>query len=61
MDDALRVKRAARATAAVTPIAEKLRILERLRERDRVIKRAVVRSEPHPTRDTSSPNGERAR
>lgn len=54
MDDALRVKRAARAAAAGTPIAEKLRILERLRERDRVIKRAVAVSEPRPVRDASA-------
>ena len=40
MDDALRAKRAASAAAAATPIAEKLRILERLRDRDRAIKRA---------------------
>ena len=42
MDDALRAKRAARAAASAKPIAEKLRCLERLRERDRAIKRAVL-------------------
>ena len=54
MDEALRVKRVARATAAGTPIAEKLRILERLRERDRVIKGAVATSDPRPVRNTSA-------
>ena len=42
MDDALRAKRAARAAVSARPIAEKLRCLERLRERDRAIKRAVL-------------------
>ena len=41
MADVLRVKRAARAAGAARPIAEKLRTLERLRDRDRAIKRAV--------------------
>ena len=54
MDDALRAKRAARAATAATPIAEKLRILERLRERDRTIKLAVAASEQRPTRDNSA-------
>ena len=49
MDDALRAKRAARATAAARPIAEKLRILELLRERDRAIKRAVAAPEQRPS------------
>ena len=54
MDEVFRAKRAARAAAAAMPIAEKLRILERLRERDHAITRAVARVEPHPTRDTSA-------
>ena len=54
MDEALRVKRASRVVMAATPIAEKLRILERLRERDRAIGRAVISPEQYPTRDMSS-------
>jgi len=54
MDEALRVKRASRVAMTATPIAEKLRILERLRERDRAIGRAVIALEQRPTRDASS-------
>lgn len=54
LEDALRAKRAARAAAAATPIAEKLRILERLRARDRAIKRAAVVPDPPQRRDTSA-------
>jgi len=54
MDEALRVKRASRVVMAATPIAEKLRILERLRERDRAIGRAVVAPEQRPRRDASA-------
>lgn len=54
MDEALRVKRASRVAMAATSIAEKLRILERLRERDRAIQRAVVAPEPGPTRDATA-------
>ena len=54
MNDALRAKRASRATAAAKPIAEKLRILERLRERDRAIKRAVVDAPLRPAHNTNA-------
>jgi len=54
MDEALRIKRASRVAMTATPIAEKLRILERLRERDRAIRRAVISPEQCPTRDISS-------
>ncbi len=54
IDEVLRAKRAARATAAAKPIAEKLQILERLRDRDRAIKRAVRASDPCPGRDKSA-------
>jgi hypothetical protein len=54
MDEVLRAKAAARAIEARTPIAEKLRILERLRERDRAIKRAVILTAPRQPRDDSA-------
>jgi len=54
MDEALRMKRASRVAMTAAPIAEKLRILERLRERDRAIRRAVVAPEQRPTRDASA-------
>ncbi|GEM_PF-2934064 len=54
MDEALRIKRASRVAMTATPIAEKLRILERLRERDRAIGRAVIAPEQRPTRDASA-------
>jgi len=54
MDEALRMKRASRVAMTATPIAEKLRILERLRERDRAIRRAVVAPEQRPMRNASS-------
>ena len=54
MDDALRAKRASRAMVAAKPIAEKLRILERLRERDRAIKRAVVDAPLRPAHNTNA-------
>ena len=54
MDDALRAKRVSRAMAAANPIAEKLRILERLRERDRAIKRAVVDAPRRPAHDQNA-------
>lgn len=44
MSEALRAKREARASEAAKPIAEKLRTLERLRDRDRAIKGAVASS-----------------
>ena len=53
IDDALRAKRTARATAAALPVAEKLRILERLRERDRAIKLAVVVTEQRSPRTSA--------
>ncbi len=54
MDEALRAKATARTRAARTPIAEKLRILERLRERDRAIKRAMPSSVPRQPPETST-------
>jgi len=48
------MKRAERVAMTAAPIAEKLRILERLRERDRAIGRAVISPEQYPTRDMSS-------
>ncbi|WP_411281538.1 hypothetical protein [Gemmatimonas sp.] len=54
MDEALRIKRASRVAITATPIAEKLRILERLRERDRAIRRATIAPEQRPTRDAAS-------
>ena len=54
MDEALRMKRASRVAMTATPIAEKLRILERLRERDRAIRRAVIALDQRPTRDASA-------
>lgn len=48
LDEALRVKRALRVAMTATPIAEKVRILGRLRERDRAIGRAVVALEQRP-------------
>ena len=46
LSEALRIKRAARARTAAQPVAEKLRMLERLRERDQTIKGARVASSP---------------
>jgi len=54
MDEALRMKRASRVAMTATPIAEKLRILERLRERDRAIRRAAIALDQRPTRDASA-------
>lgn len=54
MDDALRAKRVSRAMVAAKPVAEKLRILERLRERDRAIKRAVVDAPLRPAHNTNA-------
>jgi len=45
------MKRAERVAMTATSIAEKLRMLERLRDRDRAIRRAVVAPEQRPTRD----------
>ena len=45
MTDVLRAKRLMRAAAAAMPIAEKLRVLERLRDRERLIKCAVAAPE----------------
>ena len=42
LPEALRIKQEARASRAAKPIAEKLRTLERLRERARTIKAARV-------------------
>lgn len=42
LPEALRIKQEARASRAAQPIAEKLRTLERLRERARTIKAARV-------------------
>jgi rRNA-processing protein FCF1 len=41
LDEVLRAKAAARTAVIALPIAEKLRILERLRDRDQAIRRAV--------------------
>jgi hypothetical protein len=46
MADALRAKQGQRERMAAAPVAEKLRILERLRDRDRAIKDAVARASP---------------
>ncbi len=54
MDDARRAKATARTIAARTPIEEKLRILERLRERDRAIKRAVPVPSPRQAPEAST-------
>ena len=54
MDEALRVKRESRVAMAATTIGEKLRILERMRERDRAIGRAVMAPEKPRTHDPSA-------
>jgi len=54
MNEALRVKQASRVAMTAIPIAEKLRILERLRERDRAIGRAVIALDQRPTRAAAS-------
>lgn len=56
MAEALRVKRAARARERARPIGEKLRTLERLRDRDRAIKRAVDEANPARFGVTASPS-----
>jgi len=54
MDEVLRIKRASRIAMTAAPIAGKLRNLQRLRERDRAIRRAVVAPQQRSTRAVSS-------
>lgn len=50
LEEVLRAKAAARTAVAALSIAEKLRILKRLRERDDAIRRAVRVVDPSPAR-----------
>lgn len=55
LDAALRIKREARASRAAKPVAEKLRTLERLRDRARTIRAARIPSTTIDPRDVRAP------
>jgi hypothetical protein len=53
----LESKRALRRNLASRPVAEKLRMLDALRERELAIRRTAVSSDPNQVREEPAPNG----